>query len=83
MLKRDLKIAQAKYRYLNKEKFKTKYELDDAMITEEGIKEYIDGIALLEAREVVVKALAEGYESLRNAASREIFRRSSEQAPRD
>lgn len=83
MRKRDLRLEQAKYRHLNKKKFKTKYELDDAMVTEDGIKELMDEIVMLEAREEIIKALALGYEDLRNAASREMFRRSSEQAPRD
>jgi hypothetical protein len=83
MRQRDLRLAQAKYRHLNKKKFKTKYQLDDAMVMDEDIEKLMDEITLLEAREGVVKALAEGYEDLRNAASREMFRRSSEQGPRD
>lgn len=81
--KRELRLAQAKYRYLNKKKFKTKYELDDAMVTEDGIEELMSEITLLEAREEVIKALALGYEDFRNAASREIFRRSAERPPLD
>lgn len=77
--KRELRLAQAKYRYLNKKKFKTKYELDDAMVTEDGIEELMSEITLLEAREEVIKALALGYEDFKSAASREMFRRSSEE----
>jgi hypothetical protein len=83
MRKRDLRMVHAKYRHRNVKKFKTKYELDDAMVLDDEVKELMDEIVLLEAREGVVKALAEGYEDLRNAASREMFRRSSEQGPRD
>lgn len=83
VLRRDLRIEQAKFRFKNKMKFKTKYELDDAMQLEGGISELVSEITVLEARVEVMKAVAEGYEDLRNAASREMFRRSTEQATRD
>jgi hypothetical protein len=82
-LKRDLRLEQAKFRYKNVKKFKTKYELDDAMQLEDEIADLLDEITKLEAEKEVIEALALGYEDLRNAASREMFRRSSEQAPRD
>lgn len=76
-------MAQAKFRFRNKKKFKTKYELDDAVLMDEEFQKITDDMTMLEAQHDMVKALAEGYEAIRNAASREIFRRSSEQAPRD
>jgi hypothetical protein len=76
-------MAQAKFRFRNKKKFKTKYELDDAVLLDEEFQAITDEMTVLEAQYEMVKALAEGYEDIRNAASREIFRRSSEQAPRD
>jgi hypothetical protein len=82
-LKRDLRLEQAKFRYKNVKKFKTKYELDDAMQLQDEIADLLDEITVLEAEKEVIEALALGYEDLRNAASREMFRRSSEQAPRD
>jgi hypothetical protein len=82
-LKHDLRLEQAKFRHRNEKKYKTKYALDDAMQLEDGIADTLDEIAKLEAEKVVIEALALGYEDLRNAASREMFRRSSEQAPKD
>jgi hypothetical protein len=83
VLKRDLRLAQARFRFKNKKKFNTKYELDDVMLMDDEICELQNEIVATEAELEVVTALAVGYEDLRNAASREIFRRSSEQAPRD
>lgn len=82
-LKHDLRLEQAKFRHRNAKKYKTKYEIDDAMQLEDSIGDTLDEIAKLEAEKIVIEALAFGYEDLRNAASREMFRRSSEQAPRD
>jgi uncharacterized membrane-anchored protein len=83
MLRRDLRLVQAKYRFKNNNKFKTKYELDDAMQLEDDISELLSDITKLEAELEVITAVALGYEDYRNAASREIFRRSSEVAPKD
>ena len=82
-LKHDLRLEQAKFRHRNAKKYKTKYELDDAMQLEDSVGDMLDEIAKLEAEKLVIEALSVGYEDLRNAASREMFRRSSEQAPRD
>ena len=83
MLKRDLRLAQAKYRFKNSKKYKTKYELDDAMVMEDEISALLDTITKVEAELAVITAIALGYEDYRNAASREMFRRSNEVAPKD
>jgi len=82
-LKRDLRLVQAKFRQRNIKKYGTKYELDDAMTLDKEFQELTTEIAECEAHFELVKAVAEGYEGFRNAASREMFRRSSEAAPRD
>jgi hypothetical protein len=83
LLKRDLRLVQADFRFRNKKKFKTKYELDDAMHRDNTVTEILDKMVKLEAQLEVIKALADGYEDVRNAASREMYRRFSEQAPKD
>lgn len=83
VLRRDLRIAQATFRFKNKRKYKTKYELDDAVALDKDFQQLTEDITTLEAEFEIIQALALGYEDLRNAASREMFRRSSEQAPRD
>jgi hypothetical protein len=83
MHRRDLRLEQAKYRFRNAENYKNKYQLDDAMALEDDISELMGVITELEAREEVLKAVALGFEDLRNAASREMFRRSTEVAPKD
>jgi hypothetical protein len=83
MIKRELRLEQAKFRIRNGKKYKTKYELDDAMQLDEGVFDIYQLQAEKEAELEVVNAVALGYEDLRNAASREMFRRSSEVAPKD
>lgn len=76
-------MAQAKFRFRNKKKYKTKYELDDAMFMDEDVAKVVDQMTKVEAEFEIIKAVAEGFEDIRNAASREMYRRGSEQAPRD
>ena len=82
-LRRDLRMEQAKFRQRNIEDFKNKYSLDDAMVMDEDVSGLMDGIVVTEAKLELVKALALGYEGLRNAASREMYRRGTEAAARD
>jgi hypothetical protein len=80
-LRRDLRIAQAKFRLRNEDKLKN---VVDAMFEEdEHISKMLNRISEAEAHATLVEAVAQGYEDLRNAASREMTRRISEQAPRD
>ena len=83
VLRRNLKLAQAKYRVRNALKHKTKFSLDAAMIRDAGILEIEDEITGLEVRLGIQVAVAEGYEAIRNAASREMYRRGTEVAPKD
>jgi hypothetical protein len=82
-LRHDLRMDQAQFRFVKKDEFKTKYELDDAMMRTKRHKLISNKIVEAEANSEMLQALVQGYEGLRNAASREIARRSSEQAPRD
>ncbi len=79
-LKRDLRFAQAKFRLKNKDDYKTKYELDDAMEYDNTVSDFQDQIAKLDAEKQLLDAIALGYDDLKAAASRELFRRSSENA---
>jgi hypothetical protein len=80
-LRRDLKIEKSKFRIRNKGE---KLNIVNAMMEDDdGIVEIEDKILELEAKVGVLSAIAAGYESLRNAASREISRRLSERAAVD
>jgi len=83
MLKRDLRIEYAVQRSRQKGKYKNKWELDDELLTHPEIQSLEKQIAVIEYELELINAIAVGYEDLRNAASREMFRRSSEQAPKD
>lgn len=80
-LKRDLRIAQSKFRIRHKDELKN---ISDAMMEDDDeIADYMDRIASLEARRAILQAVAQGYEGIRNAASREISRRLGERAAID
>jgi len=83
MLERDRRMAEAQFRAEHKDNYSTKWELDDAMLVDEALKQYGDRVSELEIRVHLVEGVAEGYDRLARAASREISRRISEQAPRD
>lgn len=83
ILRRNLRLEKAKYRILHGDEYKTKYELDDAALLDKEIGSMEEQIVELEARLKILDGVAQGYEGLRNAASREMFRRSSEQASKD
>ena len=82
-LTRDLKLMEATFRSLHKANFKTKWELDDALTFDDVIAELRDKLTVAEIQQEVVDGLTKGYDGLARAASREITRRSAEQAPRD
>lgn len=76
-------MAAAKFKYRHTDDYKRKYELENALLNDPKYKKRETEILELDAKVTLLNAVAESYEDLRNAASREIFRRSSEQAPRD
>lgn len=76
-------MEQAKFKARNSDKFKEKWKLEAAMGNSKRIKKIHDEMTVLEIRVEVFKAVVDGYEDIRNAASREMFRRDSERASRD
>lgn len=82
-IKRNLRFEKAKFRMGKQGEFKHKYELDDAMEFHPRIAKLEKRLLRFETELQVIDAVAAGYEDLRNAASREMSRRSSEQAQRD
>jgi hypothetical protein len=80
-LKRDLRIAQAKFRILNTDE---KKNVVDAMMEEDDhIAKLLDRISIAEAELGMLNAVSDSYEALRNAASREMTRRIGERGPTD
>jgi hypothetical protein len=80
-LRRDLRIAQSKFRLRHKQQPKN---ITDAMMEDdEHIAKLFDRLAVAEAHVKMLEAVAQGYDDLRNAASREMTRRFSERAPLD
>jgi len=82
-LQRDIRLVKARKRARISDAYKTKWQLDDALLRDREIKELEDDLVDAEAKLTVIEALAGGYEDLRNAASREMFRRGVEKAPND
>ena len=76
-------MDEAKFRVRFKDDFKTKWELDDAMLLNEVMALSYEKQRLIEIQAGIVEGLVKGYDGLARAASREISRRISEQAPRD
>lgn len=77
-LRRDLRIAQAKFR-LQRPK-QPKNITDAEMEEDEHLAHLLDRISIAEANAAMLSAVAQGYEDLRNAASREMTRRLGERA---
>lgn len=75
---RDFKLLKARKRVLLGGKYRTKYKLDDAVSVQDDVREIEDEIARLEASVKMTEAVAQGYDVIAKAASREMFRRSSE-----
>ena len=80
-LKRELRIVQARFRILHKGQPKniTDAEMEDDV----EISALLDEISSLEIRQTLMEAVVRTYEGIRNAASREISRQTSERAPID
>lgn len=80
-LKRDLKMVKAKFRMKHKGE---KLNIVNAMMEgDPEITEFEDRIMEVEAKVGVLTAVSQGYETLRNAASREMSRRIGERAQID
>jgi division protein CdvB (Snf7/Vps24/ESCRT-III family) len=82
-LRRQLRIEQARYRTLNRDKFQKKYQLDDAMKNSKRVSRLERQIEKSEIQLEVQEAVVEGFLDVVRAASREMSRRESERAPRD
>jgi hypothetical protein len=82
-LEYDLRMAKAQLRVLHGGKFKNKWMLDDEIELDEDVAEFNKRISRLEDRRHIVDGIVKGYEGLARAASREMSRRISEQAPKD
>jgi len=81
MLRRELKIEQARFRVHHRGVPKN---VVDAMMEEhDRIGDLLDRISEIEIKLVVLEAVVKTYEGIRNAASREISRRSGERAAID
>lgn len=80
--KRDVRIAEAKFRIRHKSE-KRKNVVDAMMEDDDEIIAYRDKITDLEAMKEIMEAVVHGYEALRNAASREMSRRIGERAATD
>lgn len=79
--RRRLRIAEASFRVRHSGEKKT--DVDALMEEDKEISKVRDKIALAEAKQEIVQAVASGYEAIRNAASREISRRLGERAQSD
>lgn len=75
-LRRDLRIAQSKFRIRHKEEMKN---IADAMMEDdEEISDYLDRITDVEIKQKLLDAVAKSYDAISKAASREISRRTAE-----
>ena len=78
--RRQYRIDAATFRQRRKRDYKTKWELDDALLLNSRLRKQADVIAELEKRVRTVEPVVESYAGFRHAASREITRRGHEQA---
>lgn len=81
--RRKLRMLEAQFRIARGGDRVKKTDVDALMEEDDEIIEARDHLTQVEAEMGIVQAVAQGYEDLRNAASREISRRIGEQAPRD
>lgn len=80
-VKRDLRLEKAKFRLHSRGE---KLNVVNALMEEdEVIAELENKLTEVEAKVGILSAVAEGYEDLRNAASREMTRRIGERAATD
>lgn len=82
-VRRNLKIEEAQFRYRHGDDYKTKYAVEDAMEENKRIRNLRDKTTELDAMQTMIEAVVQSYEGLRNAASREISRRTGERESRD
>jgi len=80
-MKRELRMAQAKFRI--RHKGQPKNITDAEMEEDEEISALYDEISEVEIKLTLMEAVVKTYEGIRNAASREISRQTSERAPLD
>jgi hypothetical protein len=80
-MKRELRMAQAKVRI--RHKGQPKNITDAEMEDDEEISALYDEISEVEIKLTLMEAVVKTYEGIRNAASREISRQTSERAPLD
>jgi hypothetical protein len=80
-LKRELRIAQAKFRI--RYRGTPKNVVDALMEEDDEISEMFDRISEIEIKLTVLEAVVKTYEGIRNAASREISRQMGERAAID
>lgn len=78
--KRELRLAESRWRVRHQGDFKTKYEADDAMAEDSKIAGLEDARVGLETQVELIGAVADGFMAIRDAASREIERRKGERA---
>ena len=82
-VKNSLRQREARFRATYADDFSAKWKLETEMSGDKRIRRLRRRQVELEVQLEMVKALTDGYEDLRNAASREMFRRDSERGPRD
>jgi len=80
-LRRECRMAQAKFRI--RHKGQPKNITDAEMEEDDEISTLYDQISQLEIKLTLLQAVVQTYEGIRNAASREISRQTSERAPLD
>lgn len=80
-MKRELRMAQAKFRI--RHKGQPKNITDAEMEEDDEISALYDEISEVEIKLTLMEAVVKTYESIRNAASREITRQLGERAPLD
>jgi hypothetical protein len=75
-LRRDLRIAQSKFRIRHKDEMKN---IADAMMEDDQeISDFLDRISEIEVKKTLLDAVSKSYDSIAKAASREISRRTAE-----
>jgi hypothetical protein len=83
VVRHELRQAEAIYRARHGDDHGAKWKLDTEMARSKRIGKLRNRVTELEIQLELVKAVTDGYEDLRNAASREMFRRDSERPARD
>ena len=82
-VRNSLRQKESRFRARHSDDYEQKWRLDSEISADKTISRLRERQVELEVHLDMVKAVADGYEDLRNAASREMFRRDSERPPRD